>query len=871
MAPPPPPPAAIAAPVTAPDPADPKTDTADASASSGPEKDATAPVGDKVGKQPIPLKKPTPLPSPKQPQAKSWEGSTEIKATKDPHVLALETKLQAYFAAEKKRVVFSAKRAALPTTVGLRFDSILKKQQGALTDLLLTANRPLIYESGQTVLQRLSETKQAVPFMEPALKKQASASAARIQETTRLALVEAMDYGIAKNETVDELAARIEDVYDGDMQGWRARQIAQTEVTRTTNYGMYAAAFSLGAPVQKTWVTVGDERVRPSHQEVAGMVLNLDESFGVAGENMLYPGDLESGATASNVINCRCSIDYLLAGKAGGVPEEKDNPNHGPNGQFTFGSGGAGGGAGALAKAPKKDDPAYNTAVSDAKDERHLLSTLQGQGNEWKDSLPETQQEAVDVYVTEASKEINAVYRKGIDSIYADDAHQLSSALAQATLGQATTAYRGMASKTYTAEFFKNNVGGVLEDKGFVSTSVSQSIAEGFIPFTPNQEGVLMHIRVPSGYHAAFLGTNSSHSDEQELLLQQGSHFIIRSVETTSYGRTVVHADAFLPGAVKSQSLPEKGASSENRYIWNDDDILFHPAEQKTVFFDEDGDTAHKIDAILLHPTKALQPLSYQAFRAQVETKFDPAHDADGQFGTTGNGAGGGAGGTFPTKKEFVMATLDPFVSGGRNSAYSTVINGTKYFAKNVDEIGSKDAELAASQMAQDVGMGDLAMPLQIMGNGGNKYVVSPWTDMAQFADMTKEDRVAAVQKMSVEDYTKFSTYQYLMNDPDRHTGNFLIDPATGKTKIIDMGQAFSDTTESVLNRSALNNARANYGDIPATKLDPVTMKNMVKGTKNFSKHMAGMPQAKIDAMQQRIELVRYLSTLKSVRANDLM
>lgn len=60
----------------------------------------------------------------------------------------------------------------------------------------------------------------------------------------------------------------------------------------------------------KTWVTVGDERVRGAHQEADLQVRNPDDPFDVGGEQLMMPGDSSLGASPENLINCRCSAQY---------------------------------------------------------------------------------------------------------------------------------------------------------------------------------------------------------------------------------------------------------------------------------------------------------------------------------------------------------------------------------------------------------------------------------------------------------------------------------------------------------------------------------------------------------------------------------
>lgn len=61
------------------------------------------------------------------------------------------------------------------------------------------------------------------------------------------------------------------------------------------------------AEVRKTWATVGDERVRPEHRAADSQQTDVNKPFTVGGQQLQYPGDTSMGASAKNVINCRCS------------------------------------------------------------------------------------------------------------------------------------------------------------------------------------------------------------------------------------------------------------------------------------------------------------------------------------------------------------------------------------------------------------------------------------------------------------------------------------------------------------------------------------------------------------------------------------
>lgn len=64
------------------------------------------------------------------------------------------------------------------------------------------------------------------------------------------------------------------------------------------------------ANVSKEWVTVGDEKVRQVHVSADSQTVDLSKPFVVDGQLLRWPGDTALGASAGNVIHCRCSSIY---------------------------------------------------------------------------------------------------------------------------------------------------------------------------------------------------------------------------------------------------------------------------------------------------------------------------------------------------------------------------------------------------------------------------------------------------------------------------------------------------------------------------------------------------------------------------------
>lgn len=67
----------------------------------------------------------------------------------------------------------------------------------------------------------------------------------------------------------------------------------------------------LQAGAKKVWITAGDERVRKSHAEIDGKMIDAEDVFVTGmGGRMRYAGDMSLGASLADVINCRCETIY---------------------------------------------------------------------------------------------------------------------------------------------------------------------------------------------------------------------------------------------------------------------------------------------------------------------------------------------------------------------------------------------------------------------------------------------------------------------------------------------------------------------------------------------------------------------------------
>lgn len=167
---------------------------------------------------------------------------------------------------------------------------------------------------GPWVLRHLDATMKAPdPFVAPMtdwLRQNAATRVAGINKTTRDDLRDIIADGVTNGDSIQEIARAIDSLYLDQIIPDRSMTIARTEVGNAANFASNEAAQATGVPMEKTWNTLGDAFVREDHADADGQTVEQDQDFTVGGEYLGWPGDISKGATAGNVINCRCFITW---------------------------------------------------------------------------------------------------------------------------------------------------------------------------------------------------------------------------------------------------------------------------------------------------------------------------------------------------------------------------------------------------------------------------------------------------------------------------------------------------------------------------------------------------------------------------------
>lgn len=90
----------------------------------------------------------------------------------------------------------------------------------------------------------------------------------------------------------------------------RATNIAENEANSVYNYIEYKQAIDNGFKFKK-WITEKDRHVRKTHSEVDENLIKIDDLFVVGESLMRFPKDDYYGASAKEIVNCRCTVEYF--------------------------------------------------------------------------------------------------------------------------------------------------------------------------------------------------------------------------------------------------------------------------------------------------------------------------------------------------------------------------------------------------------------------------------------------------------------------------------------------------------------------------------------------------------------------------------
>lgn len=139
-------------------------------------------------------------------------------------------------------------------------------------------------------------------------KKQSAKKVVGISNTTRNKVKSIIADAVANSVHPRQIAKDIQNTIGGDWGRSRALTIARTETHSASMYGEFTAVDEEGVMETKEWIATSDSRTREDHMHADGQVVDMDKSFNVGGEKMMFPGDPDG--EPEQIINCRCTVSY---------------------------------------------------------------------------------------------------------------------------------------------------------------------------------------------------------------------------------------------------------------------------------------------------------------------------------------------------------------------------------------------------------------------------------------------------------------------------------------------------------------------------------------------------------------------------------
>lgn len=126
-------------------------------------------------------------------------------------------------------------------------------------------------------------------------------------EYLKIDVLREISRGIAQELSYQEMARNLSNVTELDKN--RTFLIAKTEghrIQQEATFNAQVKAIELGADVMKEWDSTLDKKTRPSHRELDGTIIGVDEYFhSVNGGEALYPSGF---GDPKEDCNCRCVI-----------------------------------------------------------------------------------------------------------------------------------------------------------------------------------------------------------------------------------------------------------------------------------------------------------------------------------------------------------------------------------------------------------------------------------------------------------------------------------------------------------------------------------------------------------------------------------
>ena len=152
-----------------------------------------------------------------------------------------------------------------------------------------------------------------------------------VSKSIKAKLAETISRVIKEGKPLEDRVKELRAVL-GEMPGYAVERIARTETTGGMNSGQHRVREEIGIE-EKEWVSTIDAKNRGNnpkagfdHLSCHEQVRKNGELFIVSGQKLMFPGDWNHGASAGNIINCRCAAVAHFKRRKRGKPAEPPPP-----------------------------------------------------------------------------------------------------------------------------------------------------------------------------------------------------------------------------------------------------------------------------------------------------------------------------------------------------------------------------------------------------------------------------------------------------------------------------------------------------------------------------------------------------------------
>ena len=204
----------------------------------------------------------------------------------------------------------------------LALDLTFNSFQSPLNSLILDNNAVTAGTLGDFQMEQLAEkslrldhrTKQnqqlIIRQMQDFLSTNAQKSAFLATQTDRKNAARIIERGLKRGSSNENIARSLRRKFGGSLGRARSATIARTEVGIAGSRAEFEGAKNQKAK-KKEWFAIRDNNLRDHHADVDGQQIGLRANFRPLGEKMKHPHDTSQGASAANIVNCRCSLGYF--------------------------------------------------------------------------------------------------------------------------------------------------------------------------------------------------------------------------------------------------------------------------------------------------------------------------------------------------------------------------------------------------------------------------------------------------------------------------------------------------------------------------------------------------------------------------------